>query len=484
MPTVRLEGHQHTYPVSDILRLFFGQPAVAADGTSLQAGEPEPVICSCLRPAGTGQAEISTGLAGKRITAVVPAGLARREIKRQLYRYLSDWTNLRFPWGSLTGIRPTLVARECLDHCASEMDACRELTDYWHVSPAKADLALETAAAEQALIRQIPPGSAMAYLGVPFCPSRCAYCSFITQDAWRQADRLGSYVEAVLNETAGFFQNLSRPLPIMALYIGGGTPTSLPDPLFAQLLTGIRTLLPLLPGAELTVEAGRPDTITPSKLAVIQSIGTTRLCINPQTFHDDTLVRIGRCHTAAQTREAFRLARRSGFGRINMDLIAGLPGETAADFADSLRQALDLQPESITLHTLSVKRSSRLKQQKRAEGQGGRPESLPDPELAAMLEQSGRSLRSAGLFPYYLYRQKDMLGGLENTGFAVPGCACLYNIGMMGDACSVIGLGSGSMSKLVAGGRVERLPDPRDIGEYIGRVGEITQRKLELFSRG
>ena len=281
-----------------------------------------------------------------------------------------------------------------------------------------------------------------------------------------------------------FFQPLSRPLPISAVYAGGGTPTSLPDPLFEKLLTGIQNLLPLLPGAELTVEAGRPDTITVPKLAAIRAAGATRLCINPQTFHDDTLARIGRNHTTAQTLEAFHLARQFGFGRINMDLIAGLPGESPADFADSLRQALDLRPESITVHTLSVKRSSRLMQQKRADGSAGMPESLPDIALAAMLEQAGCSLRAAGLFPYYLYRQKDTLGGLENTGFAVPGCACLYNVGMMGDACSVIGLGSGSMSKRVAGGRVDRLPNPRDIGEYISRVGEIGQRKLELFNRG
>ena len=482
MPTVQLHGHAHTYPVSDILRLFFGLPTGPDDQGRLCVGDPDPLIISSLAPAGDSVVRITSSVPSRpdcAFAASVAEPMARREIKRQLYQLLSAWTGLSFPWGSLTGIRPTLVAAECLARTAVPADARRELTDFWFVSPEKADLALETARAEQALLRRIPPTGAMVYIGVPFCPSRCAYCSFIAQDALHKAKLLEPYVEAIIAETRAFFAAMGGSLPVSAVYIGGGTPTSLPDPLFERLLAGVLPLLPRSPGSELTVEAGRPDTLTPAKLALIQAAGATRLCINPQTFHDATLDRIGRRHTTAQTLDAFHLARRMGFDRVNMDLIAGLPGETPADFADSLDQTLALGPDSVTVHTLAIKRSSRLA----GAGAAGHP-GLPDPALAAMLAEGSRRLKAAGLFPYYLYRQKDVAGGLENTGYARPGEGCLYNVGMMSDQCSVIGLGSGAMPKRVQGTRVERAPNPKDIADYIGRCEEMVRKKLDLFQTG
>ena len=245
--------------------------------------------------------------------------------------------------------------------------------------------------------------------------------------------------------------------------------------------------IPLLPGAELTIEAGRPDTLSPAKLELIRAAGATRLCINPQTFHDATLAQIGRRHLAADTVAAFQLARSMGFNKINMDLIAGLPGETAVDFAESLRQTRDLGPDSVTVHCLAVKRSSRLhREQAQADPVGTETDRVhqPDPSLAAMLSAGYQSLKSAGLAPYYLYRQKDMVGGLENTGYARPGEGCLYNVGMMSDRRTVVGLGSGAMTKLVCGRRVERSPNPRDIADYIRRIDELAARKSALFRNG
>lgn len=482
MPTVRLIGHQFSFQISDVLRLFYG-PEIKINDDCLTVGDELPLIVSSLTSSETGLNLIETCLPehpdGMLYCAAVPENLIRREVKRQLYQCLSDISGLKFPWGSLTGIRPTQVAAEAIARSVSLEAAGQELTDHWFVSPAKAELAIETALTEQRLLGKIPPDSALIYLGVPFCPSRCDYCSFIAQDALQRVHLLAPYVEAVIAETAGFFAGLAQPLAVSVVYVGGGTPTSLPDHLFARLLDGVLSKLPCLPNFELTVEAGRPDTITQTKLQIIQTAGANRICINPQTFHDATLARIGRRHSTQQTIDAFRLARDMGFDNINMDLIAGLPGETPADFAESLEQAMALGPDSITIHTLAMKRSSRLIEQQRKSGtQAG----LPDPALTAMVQSAGARLKSAGLLPYYLYRQKDVAGGLENTGFARNGEGCLYNVGMMSDQRSVIGLGSGAISKKVVGDRVVRTPNPRDIADYIARTAELAERKLAMFN--
>lgn len=478
MPTVRLIGHQFNFQISDVLRLFYG-PEIKIYDDCLTVGDEQPLIISSLRSSEAGINQIETCLPERIYSATVSDKLVRREVKRQLYQCLSDLTGLKFPWGSLTGIRPTQVAAESIAYNTSLEAAGQELTDHWYVSPAKADLAIETALTEQRLLGQIPPDSALVYLGVPFCPSRCDYCSFIAQDALQRVNMLAPYVEAVIAETDAFFAGLMQSMKVSVVYVGGGTPTSLPDHLFARLLDGVLSKLPCLPNFELTIEAGRPDTITPSKLQIIQSVGANRICINPQTFHDSTLARIGRRHSTQQTIDALRLARGMGFDNINMDLIAGLPGETPADFAESLEQAMALGPDSITIHSLSMKRSSRLiEQQKKSGVQAG----LPDPALAAMIQEAGARLKAAGLLPYYLYRQKDVAGGLENTGFATNGEGCLYNVGMMSDQRSVIGLGSGAISKKVAGNRVVRTPNPRDIVDYIARTEELAERKLAMFN--
>jgi coproporphyrinogen dehydrogenase HemZ len=478
MPTLRLCGHQHSYPASDILRLFYG-PLNRTEPGILQAGPSDPLIESGLETAGPDRVRIWTILGGCRLESSVPASLARREIKRQLYQILSQYTGYQYPWGSLTGIRPTLIASECLADGRPAAEAREEMASRWFVSPEKAGLAVETAMAEQTLLSRIPAGSLMVYIGVPFCPSRCAYCSFITQDALSQAGLLGPYVEAVIYEAGMIFRFLPPETAVSAVYLGGGTPTALPDGLFSRLLKGVLPVLPMLPGAERTVEAGRPDTVTMPKLEIIREAGATRLCINPQTFHDATLERIGRFHTTGQTCAAFSAARSMGFGNINMDLIAGLPGETTADFAASLEKALQLGADSLTIHALSVKRAARFSQQIDPDERAGF--GRPDPGPAEMVSGSYGRLKAAGLAPYYLYRQKDTIGGLENTGYAKPGEGCLYNVGMMGDGCTVIGLGSGAMTKVVRDGRIERLANPRDIAGYISRVAETAEKKLAFI---
>jgi oxygen-independent coproporphyrinogen-3 oxidase len=476
MPAVRLAGHSHAYPAADVLRLFCG-PLAVSEPPLLLAGLPEPLIESTLEPGAGQTVRIRTAWDGWRCENEVALPLAKREIKRQLYLALSAWSGYHFPWGSLTGIRPTLIAAECLTHGGSPENAIEELTGRYLVSPEKASLALETLPAEQALLRQIPADSRLVYVHVPFCPSRCTYCSFITQDAPRRAALLEPYVAAVLQETAALFRPPGPP--VAAVYFGGGTPTSLPDPLFGRLLCGVLGQLPLCDPCEVTVEAGRPDTISPAKLAACRAAGVSRLCVNPQTFHDCTLQRIGRAHTAEQAREAFRLARGMDFSDLNMDLIAGLPGESPDDFAQSLNQAVGLGPDSITVHSLALKRSARLRQQTAPDD--ARLICRPDPALEEMLARARRLLADSGYRPYYLYRQKDTAGGLENTGFSKPGAGGLYNVGMMSDRYPVVGLGSGAMSKTVCGSRIERLANPRDIAAYISRLDAIGERKRRFF---
>ena len=484
MPIVELIGHENSYPVTDIMRLFFGPDLHCGDRT-VSAGSDGLSIRSIMAAEPSGQTRITTawerGGESWKTSHTVEARMARREIKRQLYQALALLTGLSFPWGSLTGIRPTQVAAEALRMSGQPVASRRELIETWFVSPEKADLAVETAIAENRLLAFLSGGTAMVYVGIPFCPSRCAYCSFIAQDAHLKDKLQAPYVEAVLSETEQLLAGLPQHLKISSVYFGGGTPTSLPERLFERLLTGVLTRLPLAGGVELTVEAGRPDTINSENLAIIRNAGVKRICINPQTFHDATLDRIGRRHTVEQTVEACRMAEKMGFDSINMDLIAGLPGEMPADFYQSLRKALNFGPANITVHTLAMKRSSRLNQLSREKG--FHP-GLPDPELAEMLIDARRLLAENDLFPYYLYRQKDVAGGLENTGFARPGHECLYNVGMMSDQVSVIGLGSGAISKNIIGSRVERSPNPRDIADYINRADEMAARKIKLFRNG
>ncbi|HNZ63929.1 MAG TPA: coproporphyrinogen dehydrogenase HemZ, partial [Bacillota bacterium] len=427
---------------------------------------------------------------------VIPGDERRREVKRQLYAVLSRETGIGFPWGSLTGVRPTQIVVQEWERALLGMSpeqarrggrsdqaqrVCGEvigrLIRDWYVSEPKAELAFETALAEQRVLSAFldNPHRSVVYVGLPFCPSRCSYCSFIAQDARRHRESLEPYVDAVIEEARGVFSRGFHG-EAAAVYFGGGTPTSLPPPLFKRYVEGVLETIPLAPGAELTMEAGRPDTIDAEKLEVIRENRFTRLCINPQTMHDETLKAIGRGHSAGDTVKAFSLARAIGFDDINMDLIAGLPGENAEDLLRSVRWLLELAPESITLHTLAVKRGSGLIAR-------GVPHALfhPDEALIGAVETAHALLRQSGYAPYYLYRQKNCRSGLENTGFARDGYASLYNVAMMSDRVPVIGLGSGSTSKAVSGRQTSRVCNPKDLLVYIQRVREQIARKRALF---
>ena len=397
---------------------------------------------------------------------------ARRLCKQTLYDLLRKMTGMHPPWGSLTGVRPTHLMLEALAEGLSSEAAVERLVRDYDVTLPKAELLAEIAAVQRQLP---PPGDAFmdVYIGIPFCTTRCAYCSFSSGEIG-DGRLVAPYMEALEREIracAPLISSTGRSL--RALYVGGGTPTALPEKEFRHLLSLIRECFPN--ACETTVEAGRPDTLTREKLRAIRKAEISRISINPQTMNDRTLQVIGRAHTAQQVRDAYALAREEGIPHINMDVIAGLPGENEADFDRTLAEAVHLHPESLTVHTLAIKRSSRMSLENAP---------LPDGEMTSRMVTRGlETARTLGMVPYYLYRQKYMAGNLENTGYALPGHACLYNVDMMEETSHILALGAGGISKKIfpEEGHIERAPNVANIQEYITRVDEMIQRKKELF---
>ncbi|MBR5975262.1 MAG: coproporphyrinogen dehydrogenase HemZ [Clostridiales bacterium] len=504
---VRCEGHDFFYPVSDILRLFTGAipreehadalpdtlsgrvvcdvGRVLPDGveivirsrvtdeivetfveTSSFPGEEENEHNAC-GDESCGQ-EKSDAVCINREALCMPLN---REVKRQLYEVLSIVLKKSFPWGSLTGIRPTQVARELVSES--------KMTDIYGVRADKAHLAFITRDEEDRVLDMTAPDSLHVYIGIPFCPTRCAYCSFVAQEAPRKTSLLPSYVDAMRKEMERVLPNIAQK--IETLYIGGGTPTVLDATLLSKLMDGIKGNRAFDAVKEICVEAGRPDTITEEKLRVLRAAGITRICINPQTLCDATLLRVGRRHTADDFVRAFEMAREMGFSVINTDLIAGLPGESAEEFCESLDRILDLAPENVTVHSLSKKRRSDLT---REEILLQEKEDLR--KMETMLTYASSGLMRAGYSPYYLYKQKDTLGGHENVGYQKGGTPCVYNVAMMSDRRSVLSFGAGGMSKRVFPGdgdvRVERCSCIKDPIQYIANVEAMAQKKRAFFA--
>lgn len=487
---VFLLGHREDAALADVMRAFFGGLEKKGEGLLVSPWQEDLVLESRLVPpvsplevreasrSGRSDREVKvfTRLQGQAggLEEEVPLHEVRRVLKRQVYVLLAEATGIHFPWGTLTGVRPGQIALELVRQKGKER-AKEELIRTWRLYPEKARLVIETALAEEALLASLGPDECILYVGLPFCPSRCLYCSFISQDAGRQGGKLSPYVQAVIREASGIFSP-DFPYQVRAVYYGGGTPTALPAALLGPYMEEVLTLAPLLEGAEMTMEAGRPDTIDREKLDLIRRAGFQRLCINPQTMHDPTLRLIGRGHTVAQTKEAFQLARTMGFDDINMDLIAGLPGEEGEDLLRSLEEVIRLGPDHITLHSLAVKKGSFLDRLLL-----DRDLLLPDPQLIESLQAAQDLLVQEGYRPYYLYKQKNCRSGLENTGFTRKE-GSLYNAAMMSDQVPVVGLGSGSTSKIILEATARRLHNPKDLLVYMDRIDLQIDRKRALFS--
>ena len=391
-----------------------------------------------------------------------------------LFGALRDHTGKTPRWGMLTGIHPIKLLRQLTERFGAA-EAERLFREKYFVSAEKAALAARMLRSQAPVTADVGENDYALYISVPFCPTRCAYCSFVSQSVEKTKKQIPQYHALLLEEiraTADCARQLG--LRLRAVYVGGGTPTTFSAEQLRSMLETVRASFDLSACTEFTVEAGRPDTIDRDKLTALLESGVTRISINPQTLLDNVLENIGRRHTAQQTVEAFRLAREVGFTNINMDLIVGLPGDTYESFCDTIEQVLALDPENVTVHALALKRSSRITQS----GEINRAHA--DAALAdRMMAYAEKRLTEHGLAPYYLYRQSRMAGNLENTGWAKPGFVCAYNIFTMDETETVLACGAGGVSKLKDpySEDLTRIFNFKYSYEYISRYGEILKRK-------
>ena len=395
--------------------------------------------------------------------------------KTALYSALSTYYGKTLPWGSLTGIRPTRVLARLMSEGLPLGKAATVLRDEYFVSPEKAQLAAACVRMQQKSVRDRllvasngdSENAVNLYIHIPFCPTRCSYCSFVSAAVEKQKWLLSPYVDALVTEIELTKRMLAEHgKTIFSVYIGGGTPTVLDAPLLYKVLSAAA-----VDGVEFTCEAGRPDTITEEKLAVLSACGVNRISINPQTLHDETLAKIGRAHSVEQFFRAYELAEKFGFAK-NVDLIAGLEDETPADFRASLCGVAALQPENITVHTLCIKRGSR-----NADAFRGFNTSVRE-----MVDDSVRILPEEGYAPYYLYRQKQAAENLENVGWCKSGFLCVNNVTVMEETLSVFACGAGAIGKhLCAGGRIERFANPKDVLLYLNEFSERMEKKQKFY---
>ena len=378
-------------------------------------------------------------------------------------------------WGYKAGIRPAKEAVRLIYEGKTDAEIILRYTDYYKTMPEIAQLALSVAKTEKNIIDRALPNGVSMYINIPFCPTRCLYCSFSSPQSILALHLIPEYLQALYKEITASLDIIKANQNIIeTIYIGGGTPTMLDTKQLNELLSKVSHLPQL---KELTVEAGRPDTITREKLEILNRHNVTRISINPQTMNDETLMTIGRPHTSEQTQAAVALAREYGFNNINMDIIAGLPNETFEMFAHTVKQVIALNPENITVHAMCIKRTSNLKSN--AESYAF----TDDETVRNMVKFARETLIERGYTPYYLYRQKDTLGDCENVGYSKPAFDGIYNIYMMAEIQSVIACGAGSVTKIVDrdNSQINRMFNVKEAIDYINRVDEMIERKILLI---
>ena len=404
---------------------------------------------------------------------------AKTTIKKELYGMLKKRTGKELPWGTLTGIRPTKIAMTRLDQGEDEESIRSFMRDMYLTSKEKIDLSVEVAKRERELLSHIDYETGYSlYVGIPFCPTTCLYCSFTSYPIGAWEKKVHLYLEALFKELDYVAEKMKRRT-LDTVYFGGGTPTSLKAEELDALLTKIENTFDLSKVQEFTVEAGRPDSITEDKFKVLRAHNISRISINPQTMKQATLDLIGRHHTVDMVKEKFHMARDLGFDNINMDLIIGLPEEDIDDVRSTMEQVRELAPDSVTVHSLAIKRAARLNIFKE------RYANLKIQNTQEMIDLTAKYAREMGLEPYYLYRQKNMAGNFENVGYAAPGKACIYNILIMEEKQTIVACGAGTTTKVTfpAENRLERAENVKDVASYIERIDEMIDRKEKLLSK-
>ncbi|MEE1313989.1 MAG: coproporphyrinogen dehydrogenase HemZ [Lachnospiraceae bacterium] len=399
--------------------------------------------------------------------------LLRNPVKECVYQLLSDYTGKKLPWGTLTGVRPTKIALEQIEQGRPELEIKQYFGDTFHCTQQKINICTKVAKNEHRILQGISYEDQYSlYVGIPFCPSTCLYCSFTSFPIASYRHRVEEYLEAVFREI-DYVSQVCKNKKLISVYFGGGTPTSVEADQLKRLIMKVKGSFDFSYVREFTVEAGRPDSITQEKLEVLLECGVTRISINPQTMNEETLRLIGRAHTVEQTIDAFLLARKTGHTNINMDMIVGLPGEDISHVEKTLIEIEKLRPDSLTVHSLAVKRAANLNIQMekyRSALKGATNE---------MLELVDDYAMRLGLEPYYLYRQKNIPGNMENIGYAKPGLESIYNILIMEEKQDIIAIGAGASSKFVfrKENRIERAENVKNVDHYIGRTEEMIDRK-------
>lgn len=478
-----LFDNEYKYAVEQImLMLFPDERPVYPDAPSgadraeirlCRGKERDTAVCR-LRRGGAEYTGRAACLRSRYTDELTQKRLEQRIIKLSFYRAGVQALGEKPVWGALSGIRPGKLMSRLLEAGKSDAAALREFIRLYDAAPARARLCLDTAHAGLAAAASLRERNVCLYVGIPFCPTRCAYCSFVSQAVEKSMKLIDPFFDALLLDVAATGRAAAESgLHPVSVYFGGGTPTTLSAGQLDRLCSALEGAFDLSDVREFTVEAGRPDTITAEKLGVLRCHGVTRVSVNPQTMSDRVLETIGRRHTAQDVRDALALVRAAGGFDVNMDLIAGLPGDSPGGFADTLRSVLELGPENVTVHTLALKKGSRITLEGTA---------LPTPrQVGEMLDEAEGGLRAAGYVPYYLYRQKFMSGGFENVGWSSPGHDSLYNICIMEELCTILAMGGGASTKLVApGGRIERVFAPKYPLEYIQGIEKVCADKEKI----
>lgn len=477
-----IKGLENNYEIEMLSRMFFPQLSLAEDRELDSLCENEDYLFANREITGENQQLCITLHRNGEVfseSGSMAADAAEREynlaLSRMLYRCAvkSGCDELR--WGILTGIRPIKLFHALHAKGMTDSEINAEIKRDYLISDEMAALAQSVRKTEHEINKKSLPMGFSLYISIPFCPQRCSYCSFVSQAVDKMKHLIEPYVEQLCVELKEFGEIAAKlGLTLQTVYFGGGTPTTLSAPQLTKLFETIAANFDLSNLLEYTVEAGRPDTIDRERLLAIKKAGVTRLSVNPQTMNDEVLKTVGRKHSSAEVVEAFELAREIGFDNINMDLIAGLPGDTPESFESSLKRVLELAPDNITVHSLTLKRSSTLVEQGAAEENYRRRE-----ETAIMVDTARRLITQAGYMPYYLYRQKNTVGSLDNTGYAKPGKEGLYNIFIMDETHTILAAGAGAVTKLKApfGSDIERIYNYKFPAEYISRYEILKQRK-------
>ena len=481
---VKLQGHDYKYEVAELLKLFTTQFKFINSNDEFEKILINEVIIK------DKQIESITKFYENKELKICKSesfdtNLINKEdikkgtktiIKRSIFNVLDELFKTYVPWGILTGIRPVKIVHNLLDQDLSEEDIRENLKNNYLIKDEKIDLALDIAKRERVFIYPIDKNKISLYVSIPFCPTRCVYCSFPANPMKQFGHLRDKYVKALIKEIKGLAKLLKDTnKDIETLYIGGGTPTALEANQLDVLIKALFEELDLSNIKEFTVEAGRPDTITKEKLEVMKKHNVTRISINPQTMNNETLAKIGRDHNVDDIINCFKVARDLGFDNINMDIILGLVDEDLEMVRNTLEKIKELSPESLTVHTLAIKRASTLKENL------DKYELTRYEEMIKMIDLSMEYAKDMGLNPYYMYRQKHMLGNLENIGYAKEGFECIYNIQIMEEKQSNLAVGAGAISKYVYvdEDRIERTDNVKNVEQYIDRVDEMIERKVK-----